>query len=114
MQKLAIYGASFIAGYELIKYSYWRYRNSLIKEKSKKLRESKLSRTHKFDKVDNEDLILSLDLNGLREHLLKGTFTSVDLVNVFGNRCITIGRELCLSAEENFEEALRDAELCDA
>lgn len=40
---------------------------------------------------------------------MKGTFTSVDLVNVFGKRCYTIGRELKLTAEECFEEALLDA-----
>jgi len=30
------------------------------------------------------DLILSLDACELREHLIKGSFTSVELVNVFG------------------------------
>jgi Asp-tRNA(Asn)/Glu-tRNA(Gln) amidotransferase A subunit family amidase len=49
----------------------------------------------------------------LREHLLKQTFTSVDLVNVFGKRCYTIGRALNLTAEENFEEALIEAEIKD-
>jgi hypothetical protein len=43
--------------------------------------------------------------NGLR----KGDFTSVDLVNIFGNRCQEIGRNLCLTAEENFEDALKMA-----
>ena len=38
-----------------------------------------------------------------------GNFTSVDLVNVFGQRCQSVGRFLCLSAEENFEEALKMA-----
>eukprot|EP00347_Sterkiella_histriomuscorum_P018941 403343571 len=114
VQKLAIYGASIYAGYEMVKYSYWIYRNCQIKAKSKKLRDSKLNKTHQFAKVDQEELILSLDVTGLREELLKGTFTSVDLVNVFGNRCQTIGRDLCLSAEENFEEAQEIAKICDA
>ena len=51
--------------------------------------------------------------------MIKGTFTSVDLVNVFGERSQRIGRALALTAEENFEEALklaqeRDAELARA
>lgn len=42
--------------------------------------------------------------------MIEGQFTSVDLVNVFGDRCYRIGRDLCLSAQENFEEALVLAE----
>ncbi len=72
-----------------------------------------MSKTYQFKEVENENFILSLDVNQLREHLIKGTFTSVDLVNVFGKRCYTIGRELCLTAEENFEEALQEAVLKD-
>jgi Asp-tRNA(Asn)/Glu-tRNA(Gln) amidotransferase A subunit family amidase len=49
----------------------------------------------------------------MREHLHKGTFTSEDLVHVFGYRCYTIGRELCLTAEENIEEALEMAKIKD-
>ena len=30
-------------------------------------------------------------------------------MNVFASRCYSIGRRLCLSTEEDFEEALRDA-----
>ncbi len=37
----------------------------------------------------------------------------MDLVNVFGKRCYTIGRELCLTTEENFEEAFEVAKKCD-
>lgn len=37
----------------------------------------------------------------------------MDLVNVFGDRCQTIARELNLTAEENFEEALKEAEIKD-
>lgn len=45
---------------------------------------------------------------------MKGTFTSVDLVNVYGSRCQTIGRQLSLSAEENFEGAMNEALIKDA
>jgi Asp-tRNA(Asn)/Glu-tRNA(Gln) amidotransferase A subunit family amidase len=53
------------------------------------------------------------DVSEIREHLMKGTFTSVDLVNYFGNRCQTIGRELCLSTQELFESGLILAKKCD-
>ena len=69
-----------------------------------------MNKKYSFKSIPNEDLILNLDVSQLREQLLKGTFTSTDLVHVFGKRCFTIGREFCLSAEENFEEALVEAE----
>jgi len=50
-----------------------------------------------------------MNVQELRQNLIKGTFTSWDLVHVFGRRCYTIGRELCLTAEENFEEAIEEA-----
>jgi len=57
-----------------------------------------------FDsEVKDKDLIINLDVSEMREGLIKGTFTSVDLVNVFGDRCKRIGRSLYLSAEENFQ-----------
>ena len=53
------------------------------------------------------------DVTEIRKHLMKGTFTSVDLVNYFGNRCQTIGRELCLTTEEMFTSGLKLAKKCD-
>jgi Asp-tRNA(Asn)/Glu-tRNA(Gln) amidotransferase A subunit family amidase len=50
----------------------------------------------------------------IREHLIKGSFTSVDLVNVYGNLCQTIGRELNLSTKEMFEEAMEEAKIKDS
>lgn len=43
----------------------------------------------------------------LRQGLVKGKFTSVDLVSVFGERSQRIGRQLNLSTEENFIQALK-------
>jgi hypothetical protein len=37
--------------------------------------------------------------------MLEGEFTSLDLVNVFSDRCYIIGRGLNLSTQENFREA---------
>ena len=55
-----------------------------------------------------------MDVTQLREGLMTGRFTSVDLVHVFAQRCYTIGRQLCLSTEENFEEAFTEAAVKDA
>jgi hypothetical protein len=41
--------------------------------------------------------------------LIKNEATSVDLVNVFGERCYTFGRKLNLVTEEFYEEALEIA-----
>ena len=49
----------------------------------------------------------------MRTELIKGTFTSVDLVQVFGERCQTIARYLNLSTEELFEDAIKLAQKCD-
>ena len=50
---------------------------------------------------------------------MDGKYTSIDLVNFFGKRVYTLGRELCLTTEELFEDALklatiRDQERADA
>jgi len=84
------------------------------------LRHKRNSFYYEFDlKEIDVDLILSLNVIQLREGLLKGTFTSVDLVTVFGERTQRLGRDLQLSAEENFEEAFemakkRDEQIEDA
>lgn len=49
--------------------------------------------------------ILSLDVFELRKGLLNGDFTSVDLVNLFSDRCYRIGRGLHLTTQENFRTA---------
>ena len=54
-----------------------------------------------------------MDVHDLRKGLFEGNFTSVDLVNFFGQRCYTIGRELCLTTDELFDSALIKAEKCD-
>ena len=60
------------------------------------------------------DCIKNADVTELRQHLMKGTFTSVDLVSYFGSRCQTLGRELGLSTQELFTSGLELAKKCDA
>lgn len=77
--------------------------------------EQRNSKHFKFAAVSSEhaSIMMNSDVHTLREHLFKGTFTSVDLVNFFGDRSQTIGRQLCLSTEELFEEAMDMAKKCD-
>ncbi len=56
---------------------------------------------------------MTLDLQGIRDHLFKKTFSSLILVNFYSKRCFEIGRALGYSAQENFEEAFNEAELKD-
>lgn len=44
---------------------------------------------------------------------MKGNLTSVDLVNWFGELAQTKGREMCLTTQENFRNALDMARKCD-
>ena len=52
---------------------------------------------------------MTADVHAIREGLLQGRFKSIDLVNFYGKRCQTIGRELCYSTEELFTSALQKA-----
>ena len=85
---------------------------ALIKE-AKQFGIKERSKNYKFKVIPNTDLILSLDVTHLREHLIKGTFTSEDLVHVFAARCYTIGSLYNYTAQENFEEALQMAKIKD-
>jgi Asp-tRNA(Asn)/Glu-tRNA(Gln) amidotransferase A subunit family amidase len=68
----------------------------------------------KFEfKPVNGDELKSMDVTEIREALLKGKYTSVDLVNFFGHRVQTLGRELGLTTEELFEDAMKMASMCD-
>ena len=59
------------------------------------------------------EIMKNADVSEIRLHLMKGTFSSVDLVNYFGNRCQTVGRDLCLSTQELFKSGLVLAKKCD-
>lgn len=57
-------------------------------------------------KVDSEQ-ITQMNIQELRQGLHAQRFTSVDLIAVFGQRCQTEARQLCLSAQECFQDALK-------
>ena len=72
--------------------------DKIVKEKIKNFDEQLFD----ISNIKNIEFILSLDVQGLRNELIKGTFTSTDLVNLFGFRCQKIGKKLNLTTEENF------------
>lgn len=113
VQDVAKYGLAGYLGYKTLKYAYWRYRNRQVRALGAKVRQARDSQRYEFREIANAEQILGMDVTQLKEGLRKGEFTSVDLIHVFGQRCYTIGRKLNLSAEENFEEALKEAQIKD-
>ena len=93
----------------------WKARNIKNRRNAREMIEERNSKKFEFKPVDAEitKILKVADCTRLKEELDKGTFTSVDLVNYYGQRCYTIGRELCLSTEELFDEALEKAKECD-
>jgi hypothetical protein len=89
--------------YRVYKFTHWKIKNHEVQQLARDTLEKRNAQWHKFnlDGID-VDLILKSDLKELRRGLMKGKFTSVDLVNVFGERSQRLGRLLNLSTEENF------------
>ena len=84
---------------------------------SRRIQRWKKLATFEFEEVGDERLrtrLLGMDIGQLREKLMDGTVTSLQLVHFFANRCYTIGRELNLSAQELFHDALKLAAKRDA
>lgn len=83
---------------------------------AKKMRAERDAGHFEFKALDEKicELLLNSDCTTIREHLFKGTFTSVDLVHYFGDRCQRIGRQIECSTEELFESAMDLARKCDA
>jgi hypothetical protein len=77
----------------------WKYRNIQNKANAKKMLEDRDAKNFKFESVskDMADTLLKSDVTEIRAMLMKGSVSSVELVNFYGARCQSIGRELCLS-----------------
>lgn len=86
-------GFVYYCGMKFLRFSLWKIKNIQTTRLGKETIEKRNSKFFKFDTSHlNVKMILTLDLAGLRTELLKGTFTSVDLVHVYGERCQTISR----------------------
>eukprot|EP00347_Sterkiella_histriomuscorum_P012439 403368569 len=94
---------------------HWNYHNRKLEAKARAIVEAKKAQRFEFKHIDpvKAEVILDMDLAQLRLGLLRGEFTSEDLVHVFAKRCYTIGRQLNLTAEECFDEAVEISRLRD-
>lgn len=95
--------------HRVVSYGYFLYRNRIVTALGKQVLEQRNAKKYDFTtQISHLDIeaILELDVRGLREGLMRGEFSSVDLVNLFAERSYRIGRRLCMSGQENFEEAI--------
>lgn len=93
--------------YKLLKFASRQVKRMKVVQMGKDALNRRNAKQVKFAKPDlDEDKVLNMGILELRAELIKGSFTSVDLVNLFGQRCLSIGRQLCLTTEECFEQAL--------
>lgn len=92
-----------------------RYRLMGNKAAAKKMLAERNGKSFSFGEVDKElgEMLLTLDVHQIREKLMAGGVSSEQLVEHFGQRCYTIGRDLCLSTEELFDSARELAKKCD-
>lgn len=70
-------------------------KKKIIMNKAKQIVQNRNAKKFVFptDGLDIESII-SLDVTQLREGLISGKFSSVDLVNIYSHRCYIIGRKL--------------------
>ena len=88
---LTIIGA-YIA-YRIVLQIIWKYKNYQVHQYAQEVRRRRDASSFDFNIHGLDiDFIISLDVKSLRQELIKGTFTSVNLVNVFGSRCQKIAR----------------------
>ena len=101
--------------YQFGRFVIWKVRNIFNQSAAKTMLKDRNSQHYKFEKVgqDQTEIMKGADVTLLREHLMKGTFTSVDLVNYFGERCQRIGREMGYSTQELFTSGMELAKKCD-
>ena len=97
--------------YRLVFYVIYRFKNKTVMKSAKQFLVNRNNRKFVFKTEGlNVEEIINMGVDQLHEGLINGQFTSVDLVNVFGQRCYTIGRGLCLTTQEGFQTALITAE----
>ena len=100
---------------KFLRFLAYRFRIMKNKGHANRMLAERNNKVFTFDPVDPKiaESLLTLDVHGVRQGLLEGKFSSVDLVNFYGQRCYTIGRDLCLTTEEMFDSAAVRAKECD-
>jgi hypothetical protein len=94
--------------FRVIKFFHWKILNNIVTNLGRETLEVRNGRIFQFkDEIRDLDIpkILKMDVYQLRKSLIEGEFSSLDLVNVFSDRCYIIGRGLNLTTQENFRTA---------
>jgi hypothetical protein len=70
------------------KWVHYKYKQVLNSRIAKKLLSDRNSKQFKFESIDQslQDLLIEADVHTIRDKLMDGTVTSVQLVNFFGQR----------------------------
>lgn len=97
-----------------LKYAYWQLRWQLNKRKGEKALKERNERyrgreEELFGPVDKELEIIACTIEGLRKGMHEGRFTCVQVIKVYARRCYIIGRDLELSGDELYEQAIEEA-----
>jgi hypothetical protein len=94
--------------FRVIKFFHWKILNNIVTNLGRETLEVRNGRIFQFkDEIKHMDIprILKMDVYQLRKSLIEGEFSSLDLVNLFSDRCYIIGRGLNLTTQENFRSA---------
>lgn len=86
--------------FRAIKFFRWKILNNIVTNLGRETLEVRNGRIYSFkDEIKHLDIprILKMDVNQLRKSLIDGEFNSLDLVNLFSDRCYIIGRGLNLT-----------------
>lgn len=110
-----IFAAALLSGIKLAQYIKSRIISCQMSRKGKLKLDERNSKKWEFPLVQPEiqSYILSLSANDLAKAINARQVTSVQAVSTYCQRAYTLGREMNLTAEECFGEALEDAKLCD-
>jgi hypothetical protein len=100
--------------YLLIRKAVRYAKKRIIMSKAKEILQKRNAKKFVFP-IDGLDIdsIVNLDVRQMREGLLSGKFTSVDLVNIYSHRCYIVGRKLNYTTQESYKAALIMAEAKD-
>ena len=101
--------------YSIGKYAVGRVRNLKLRNKAKEKLRRKLEFKLNAEDVgiELESFILSLTAGELAKGIRERKFSCVQVMSIYAKRALEIGRNLNLTTEECFEDALREAKLCD-
>lgn len=104
-----------VVAYKGSNYVLGRIKNLKLRNKAKEKLRKKLESKLNIEKVEQEleECILALSAGELARAIREKKFSCVQVVSVYIKRAVDIGRRLNLTAEECFDDALREARICD-